>query len=82
MPYHDVRWLEEGKGGPGPDPDEWHGDLLHPPPGREGGEEGLEGLSEGQAVQETPGPQQDDAGGDSAVIYIMNSLWKALTING
>ena len=56
-------------------------DFLHPPPGGEGFEEGLESLSGGQAVQETPGPRQDDAGGDFAVIYIMYSLWKALTID-
>ena len=75
MPYHDVRWMEEGKGGPGPDPNEWHGRLLHPPPGGEGGEEALEGLSGGQAVQETPGLWQDDAGGDFAVIFIFYTVY-------
>ena len=30
--------------------------------------EGLGGLSRGQAVQETPGHRQEDAGGDSAIV--------------
>ena len=74
------RWMEATEGRPGPDPDERHGPLLHPSPGGEGGEEGLEGLSRGQTVQETPGHRQEAAGGDSAIVCIIYFLWKALII--
>ena len=63
------------------DADERHGHLLHPSPGGEGSEEGLEGLSRGQAVQETPGHGQEAAGGDFATVFIVFSLWKALIID-